>query len=392
MKVALLNTIYKKRSTGRICSDFIAYSKQFDDIEAKMFFGFGGQEDEDSIRLDSDREAWNHLYLTRWFDSHAHHSKKATKKLLRCLDEFKPDILFVHNMHGYYLDMEMFTNYIKANNIPTIFVLHDCWLFTGHCAYFDASGCNKWQSHCKNCPSLKEYPRSFILDRSKHNFDWKVNCFKDMKNVTFVGPCHWMADLFKLSHLKEHPIKVINNGIELGTFNKHESDFRQKHNLEGKKIILALAYIWEERKGLKDILELEKHLDDNERLVVIGSLQSKVKFSDKVIYLERTNDVNELADIYCACDVFFNPTYEDNYPTTILEALACKLPVITYDTGGSGEQVDKHYLVKKGDIETAIKLIKEEKYTTDYVFPALEKLDKKTMFDEYIKLMKEMLN
>lgn len=390
MKVALLNTIYKKRSTGRICSDFIAYTKTLNDVEAFMYFGFGGVSDEDSFRLDTDREAWNHLYLTRLFDSHAHHSKKATKKLILKLKEYKPDVLFIHNMHGYYLDMEMFLSYVKESNIPTIFVLHDCWLFTGHCAYFDVSGCNKWKTHCKHCPSLKEYPRSILIDRSKHNFDWKVNCFKGLKNVTFVGPCKWIVDLFKESHLKDYPVRVINNGIETSVFKHVESDFRKKHNLEGKKLILGIAYEWEERKGLKDLLELEKALGENERLIIIGKLKDKVSFSDKVIYIERTNDTKELAEIYSSCDVMFNPTYEDNYPTTILEALACHLPVITYDTGGCGEQVDKRYLINKGDIKTAIKLIKEEEYLKDYVFPDISKLDKKTSFDEYIKLMKEM--
>ena len=272
-------------------------------------------------------------------------SKHATKKLLKFLDKINPDIVHLHNIHGYYLNIELLFNYLKEKQIRVIWTLHDCWSFTGQCAFFDYVGCDKWQTECKNCPMLSEYPKSFV-DSSKWNYQKKKELFTGL-NITLVTPSKWLASLVKNSYLKVYDVKVINNGIDLNVFKPTPSNFREKYCLKDKKMILGVAGVWDRRKGLNDFIELSKLLDDNYVIVLVGLNDKQLDLlPHNIIGIKRTENQQELAGLYTTADVFFNPTYEDNYPTVNLESLACGTPVITYDTGGSPEFVDffdSHY-------------------------------------------------
>ena len=214
----------------------------------------------------------------------------------------------------------------------------DCWAFTGHCSHFTAVKCEQWMSHCSYCPQLRRYPACYAISSVSKNFDRKRAAFTGVENMTIITPSKWLADLVKQSFLKEYPVEVHYNTIDTNVFKPTPSDFRERYGLQDKFIVLGVANVWEERKGLYDFYKLAQMLDDRYAIVLVGLSKKQIKALPKNIKgIERTNSAKELAAIYTAADVFVNPTYEDNYPTVNLEAQACGTRVITYDTGGCRE-------------------------------------------------------
>ena len=283
-----------------------------------------------------------HGIYTRLLDKTGFASRRATKKLLRRLDEIKPDIIHLHNIHGYYLNVELLFNYIREHNINVVWTLHDCWPMTGHCAWFDMCGCEKWKTGCFNCEQLGTYPASKGFDNSKWNWNKKKALFTDL-NLTIVTPSQWLKDIVMNSYLKNYSCEVINNGIDLSIFKPAENSeikkAQKKYDLDDRKIVLGVASEWTPRKGLLDFIKLSEMMQDIQ-FVVVGLTEGQLKEMPKNIRgIKRTENQMELAALYTIANVFFNPTYEDNFPTTNLEALACGTPVITYDTGGSPEEI-----------------------------------------------------
>lgn len=301
-----------------------------------------------------------HGIYTRITDKTGFASKKVTRELINKLQQIEPDIIHLHNIHGYYLNIELLFNYIRNNNIKVVWTLHDCWAFTGHCAYFDMVGCEKWKTGCHDCEQKKTYPSSLIKDNSYWNWEKKRSLFTNL-NITLVTPCKWLKNIVKQSFLKEYPVEVIYNGIDLNTFHPEKTDFEEKYNLQGKYVILGVASEWTERKGLKDFLKLEEMLDRIKyKIVLVGLTQKQIKeLPDSIVGIERTQNVQELVGIYTRANVFFNPTYEDNFPTTNLEAIACGTPVITYNTGGSPETISEKtgVIFEKGDLKSVFQWI-----------------------------------
>ena len=283
----------------------------------------------------------------------------ATRKLVGRLKEINPDIVHIHNIHGYYLNYPILFNYLKEANIPIVWTLHDCWSFTGHSAYCDAVGCTKWKNGCGNCPNLKEYPISYT-DNSKNNWIRKKEIVTGVPDMTIITPSKWLAELVKESFLSEYRVEVINNGIDTDVFKPTYGDFRKRYHLEDKKILLGVASVWEKRKGLDDFIKLSEMIDDSYRIVLVGLSDNQLKtLPEGIIGITRTNSVKELAEIYTAADLFLNLTYEDNYPTVNLEAQSCGTPVITYDTGGSGESVPESNKIEKGNLKEVVKRLEQ---------------------------------
>ena len=343
MKVLLINAVCGTGSTGRICTDL---AQQFEKEGHTVKIAYGRhayvpkQFQKYAVRIGTDFDVKLHALQTRLFDTHGFGSKHATKKFLQWADQYNPDLVWLHNIHGYYINVEMLFAWLKSHPQTQVkWTLHDCWAFTGHCSHFSFVKCDKWKTHCEKCPQLYRYPASFC-DNSRQNFDRKKTAFTGVKNMTLITPSKWLADLVKQSFLKEYPVEVVYNTIDKSIFKPTPSDFRQKHGLENKKIILGVASTWDERKGLNDFIKLATMLDDNYAIVLVGLTDKQIKMLPKnCIGIKRTNSPQELAAIYTAADVFFNPTYEDNYPTVNLEAQACGTPVITYDTGGAKETI-----------------------------------------------------
>ena len=337
-------------------------------------------------------------------DNHGLASRCATKKVIKTIKQIKPDVVQLHCIHGYYLNYKLLFEYLNTTDIPVVWTFHDCWSFTGHCAYPNLADCDKWMTGCNHCPQKKEYPGSIWMDRSRKNWEKKKKLFNSIENLTIVPVSDWMKELIEQSFLKGNPIHRIYNGIDLNVFSPYESkeSVCQRYSIpKPNKIILGAASTWDARKGLTDFLDLAAKLPTNISIVLVGLSDEQMKnLPGNVIGIKRTYNVQEMAELYATADVFVNPTYADTFPTTNIESLACGTPVVTYKTGGSPEAVDEEtgIVVEQGDksgLEEAIFTIVD---SWDRVALAekcrkrAEKLyDKKKNFAEYIDLYESLI-
>ena len=400
MKLLQINTVCGRGSTGRIATDIHKLLLE-QGHESVIAYGRGEAINcDNTIKIGNKIDFYNHALKTRLLDKHGFGSKKATEEFIVEIEKYNPDIIHLHNIHGYYINIEVLFKFLKEYNKPIIWTLHSCWAFTGHCSYFDYANCYKWETHCQKCPERKSYPKSIFIDNSYNNYEKKKKLFTGLDKLTLVTPSEWLAKLVKRSFLKEYPVKVINNGIDLNVFKPVPNNFRKRYNLENKFIILGVANKWEKRKGFEYFIELSKLIEYNEVIVLVGLSQKQIKQLPKnIIGISKTNNTKELSEIYTAADVFFNPTLEDNFPTTNLESLACGTPVITFNTGGSIETIDDTtgFIVEKGDLEEAIKMIRKiktegkEKYSESCIKRANKYYNKNNKFQEYIELYENLI-
>lgn len=328
-------------STGRIMNQ-IQEETQNQGWEAYSFYGRGNPSNDKCIKIGSKFDVLFHVLITRLFDKHGHGSKRATRKLVKQIEEINPDVIQLHNIHGYYIHLKTLFNYLKKCNKKIVWTLHDCWAFTGHCSHFTYPKCDKWEKGCKKCIRKKDYPKSLIFDSSKNEYLFKKELFTNIKNLTIVTPSNWLADLVKKSFLKEYEVEVINNGIDLDVFKPTDTiEIRKKYNIpEGKKILLGVSSVWNISKGLNEFYELAKIINKDYIILLVGLNKKQIiNLPNNIIGIERTENLEELANFYTNAYVFINPTLEDTFPTTNLEALACGTPVITYNTGGSPESI-----------------------------------------------------
>lgn len=364
MKVLIVNSVCGIGSTGRIC---VSLARELEAAGHEVRIAYGrGTVPEDAqkyaLRIGNRLDFGWHLMMTRLFDGQGFASARSTRRFLAWAEEWKPDLLWLHNLHGYYVNCELLFAWIKKHpDMEVRWTLHDCWAFTGHCPYFTAVNCSKWETCCGDCPQKKLYPASLLLDRSRANYLRKKAAFTGVKSLTLITPSRWLAGLVKKSFLKDYPVEVRYNTVDTDVFRPTESRFRQEHGLEGKRMVLGVSNAWQEpRKGLKDMLALPSLLGDPFAVVIVGLPEALQKtLPADVIGLGKTGSQRELAEIYTAADVFVNPTYEDNYPTTNLEAQACGTPVVTYDTGGSPESVPPENVVPVGDLEALAARIRD---------------------------------
>lgn len=391
MKVLFINTTCGRASHGKICGE-LASRYISEGHDCRIAYGRGSvpnQYRDIAVRIGNNPEVYNHVLKTKLFDAHGFASVAATRKFLKWADAYNPDLLWLHNIHGYYLNVELLFRWIKSRpNMQVKWTLHDCWAFTGHCGFFTMAHCEKWKTGCNRCPCKRDYPQSLFIDASSKNYQKKKELFTGVNKMLLITPSQWLANLTRESFLQEYPVEVINNNINTEIFQPTESNFREKNHFEDKKIILGVANVWHERKGLKDFLELSCMLDDSYQLILVGITQEqlakeakhfkrfdipKIEFRESIrtkhgvaipenvgclyqaitgkafdgrfhepfpiMAISRTTDQHELAEMYSTADFFVNPTHEDNYPTTNLEAQACGAWTITYDVGGSKETI-----------------------------------------------------
>ena len=347
----------------------------------KGYIKFGNRFSEDS-----------HIVLGRITGLQGCFSFFSTLSLIRKLKRIRPDILHLHNLHESYINLPLLFRFIKKNDIPVVWTLHDCWSFTGHCPYFSYIDCQKWKTGCFSCPLYKNYPKS-CFDNSKIMYKLKRKWFCGIKNLTLVTPSKWLSELVKESFLKEYPVKVINNGIDLNVFKPTSSDFRERHGIkENTKLILGVAFDWEKRKGLDVFIELSNELNAGEyKIVLVGTNdENDAILPPSILSIHRTSNQKELAEIYSAADVLINPTREDNYPTVNMEAIACGTPVITFRTGGSPEIVNKNtgIVVEKDDINA---LISNMDKACSIKINSSSEFDSKKQSEKYLELYRELV-
>lgn len=402
MKVLQINSVCGIGSTGRIATDIHSMLVE-EGNESYIAYGRGEARNCDNvIKIGNKFDVYAHVIKTRIFDMHGFGSKRATRKFIEKVIELDPDIIHLHNIHGYYINVKILFDFLKKFNKPVIWTLHDCWPFTGHCANFEYAGCNCWMVDGDHkCIQKTSYPKSLIFNNSVKNYKRKRKAFTGVKNLTIVTPSKWLAELVKQSFLCEYQVKVINNGINLDVFKPRKSDFRQKYKIYDKYVILGVANIWGNRKGYNYFLELSKRLSEDEIIVMVGLNKKQIKnLPPNIIGITRTENIHTLAEIYSTADVFINPTLEDNFPTTNLEALACGTPVITFNTGGSIESIEKDcgYIVEKGNLEQLvdkIKLVKQKgktKYYFNCIKHARSNYNKLERYREYLRLYKKVVD
>ena len=346
MKYLIINSVCGIGSTGKICGA-IAEACEQAGHEVKIAFGRDGNVPERyrrfAVRIGTDLDVKLHGICSRLLDSHSFASRHATKQFLQWAEAYDPDVLWLHNLHGYYINIELLFAWIKSRpNMQVKWTLHDCWSFTGHCSYFDFAGCDRWKSRCHNCPQKKEYPASILFDRSKQNYLRKKKAFTGVSNMTLIVPSHWLEDRVKQSFLKEYPVEVQYNTIDTTVFKPTPSDFRERNGLENKKIILGVANVWEARKGLQDFLALSKMLDERYQIVLVGLSPEQIQsLPDNILGISRTSSAAELAQLYTTADVFVNPSREETFGLTTVEALACGTTAIVYQGTACEEIVAK---------------------------------------------------
>ncbi len=388
MKYLIINTVCGIRSTGRICAD-IADSLVSRGETVRVAYGREGipaRCKDYAVRIGSDLDVKRHALSGRLFDGAGFGSRSATARFVEWVKSYDPDVIHLHNLHGYYINVEILFDYLKKCGKKLVWTLHDCWSFTGHCPYFEYVGCDRWLDGCGDCPQSMEYPSS-LVDRSSRNFRRKLSAFTDVPNLTLVTPSSWLAELVGRSFLRDYPVEVINNGIDLGVFRPTESDIKARYGIADRRLVLGVASEWSHRKGLDHMVALLQRLGGDYAVAVIGvSEKQRRSLPQSVLAFERTSDAAELAAWYTAADVFANPTLEDNYPTTNLEAIACGTPVVTFDSGGSGESAAIHgEVVPKGDVDAMCDAIRRgifERRVAD--------ISSGAMVERYVELYREI--
>lgn len=353
MKIVQINTVCGFGSTGKIC---VGISKVLCDhnIENYILYCSGNSDYPYGIKC-TERFPKLQTLRSRVLGNYGFNSRRTTKRLIEELDKISPDIVHLHNLHGHNCNLEMLMDYFRRKRIKLVWTFHDCWAFTAYCPHFVMAKCDKWKTGCQHCVQSRTF--SWFADRSAWVYEKKKTAFSGL-DLTIVTPSQWLASLVKESFLKEYPVVVINNGIDLDVFRPRASDFRVRYGIPADKfILLGVAIEWVPRKGADVFIRLAERLDSDKFQIVLVGTDDKIdrQLPPNVISIHRTANQIELAEIYSSADLFVNPTREDTFPTVNMESLACGTPVLTFRTGGSPESLDeKTGVVVNRDDEEAL--------------------------------------
>lgn len=341
--------------------------------------------------------AW-HGAMTRLLDRHGLSSDSATRTLIGQIERIRPDVIHIHNIHGYFLNYRILFDYLSGSGIPVVWTVHDCWLYTGHCYYYSAVGCRRWQTGCHDCPQKRKFPASYFADRSALNYTDKKTAFTSMPKdrLTIVPVSEWIKGEMQHSFFKGYDMRVIHNGIDTEIFKPSvDTDIRKRYGISGKHILLGVASIWSKEKGLDDFIRLAGMLDEDEVIVLVGiGNDTSSRLPGNIIGIKRTEDIRQLPGLYSSATAFVNLTWQDNYPTVNLEAISCGTPVVTYRTGGSTEAVTGNtgIIVEQGDLSgilAAVHVIEnrgKEHYKESCRKYALEHFRKEDRYADYLRL------
>ena len=384
MKIVQICTNAMSGSVGKIARD-INEELGKRGYESTVCYGRGKDYISRGFRIESSFSVISHAIFARLFDSDGLHSIVSTKRLIRFLEEFKPDIIHLHCLHGYYINYPLLVEYIRKARIKVVWTMHDCWAFTGHCAFYDYIGCSKWTKLCFNCPQKHSYPKSLLWDGAKRNYKLKKRLFTSLNSdrIVIVTPSHWLKTELSKSFLNSIECRVIYNDVS-------DDVFFADSNLKRKKVILGVANVWDRRKGLLDFIGLSQYVPSDYEILIVGASEKQIEYMAKfgVKAIGRTSNSNELAQLYRTSTILFNPTYEDNYPTVNVEAIKCGLPVVTYNSGGSSEIIKRTgmgLVVEKKDYKSVIEYL-DVAYTAK---PLNNQFDN-SMLDEYLNLYNEL--
>lgn len=392
--VALYSTGQLVENIGKVAiangwESYIAYGRESRSSQSEL------------IRIGTDWDVKLHGLETRLFDKHGLSSKNATHKLIKQIREIKPDIIQLHNIHGYYLNYEIFFKFLFEANIPVVWSLHDCWSMTGHCSHFALVGCNKWKTECHHCPLKSSYPASWI-DKSRKNYHLKKSLFPALNNVTMISASKWLGEVIYESYLSRYPLKIIPNGIDTDIFTPkfNSEEIKKKYGLQNKFVIMGVGSVWNAEKGLYDYYKLREKLNDDDVIVLVGMSKKQIKNLPKgIIGITRTDNINELASLYSAADVITSLSYLEAFGLTPVEGFACGTPAIVYNCTSTPELINDKvgFVAEPGDISSVISAIEtikkkgKDQYSINCREHALALYKKDDRFGDYIKLYNKIL-
>ena len=394
MKVLQINT-FGNLSTGKIAVDIYRTLRAHGSEGAVAFARNAVPGDVPSFKIGNPLSVYTDGVLTRLTDKAGHYSKGATEKLIKQIKEYDPDIIHLHNLHGYYINVPMLFDYLKEADKPVVWTLHDCWAYTGHCCYYSMAGCDKWKlTGCTKCPQKKAYPASIFKDNSSKNFSEKNQMFHSVKNLHLVCVSKWLDNELRASFLKDIPSRVIYNGIDTSVFKPSSGNFRIKYDVGDKRIVLGVASTWDTRKGLADFIGLSKILDERYKIVLVGlNDKQKASLPDNMLGIGRTDGPKELAEIYSASNVLFNASVEETFGLPNVESLACGTPVVAYNCTGIPETMTENdgYIVEPHDLKTVALKIGEICDAGKRIEVSSFRFPKDKTYEAYMKLYEELV-
>lgn len=398
MKVLQINTVYACGSTGRIVEGIhdLCREEHIDCLCACRWLPLKDKFDEDIVAISSKWDSRIHGWLSRFTMYKGLGSIFKTALFLKKVEHYKPDVIHLHNLHGSYINLPMSFRFIKKRNIPVVWTLHDCWPMTAICSHFTIVCCEQWKNCCRRCPQRKKYATA-LFDVTKKVWNLKKKWFTGIDQAVLVTPSMWLEKLVASSFLKNYSIKTIHNGIDLSVFRPVESDFKERYSLQGKNVVLGVAFDWGYEKGLDVFARLANQLPENYAIVLVGVNEvAKKLLPNNVITIRKTDNQKELAEMYTSADVFVNPTREEVLGLVNLEALACGTPVITFQTGGSPECIDESCgcVVPVNDLvgmrQQILRICRTHPYDSVDCIAKAKQFEKHQKFTEYITLYKNL--
>ncbi len=402
MKLLQINSYCNIGSTGRLAEDLgqVAIKKGW---ESYIAYGREGKESRSNVfKIDTSWEVYLHAIYSRLLDRHCFGSFFATKRLVKFIKQIQPDIIQIHNLHGYYVNIPVLFRYLQESKIPVVWSLHDCWTMTGHCSHFVLAKCDKWKTMCEKCPIINDYPTAYI-DQSRRNYLEKKQYFTRLPNLNIVSASKWLANIVKQSYFADKPIHIIPNGIDTSIFHPYTNGdvIRKKYNLDKKFVIIATGTSWDNAKGLKDFYKLQEVLPEDCRIVLVGLSSSQInELPSTILGLPRTSSAVEMAELYSMADVVLSLSYMEAFGLTPIEGYACGTPAIVYNCTSTPELITDQtgFVVEPGDISEVLEklmIIKEKgkaSYRDACVKEGITKYSKEVCFERYINMYQTIIN
>ena len=395
----MINSVCGIRSTGRICTD-IAELLEEQGHECKIAYGreiVPEKYQKYAMPIGTKKDVYLHAFKARLFDVAGFGSKSATQKLISKIKEYNPDIIHLHNLHGYYIHIGLLFDFLREYNKPILWSFYDCWSFTGHCAHFDFNECAQWETGCEKCVFKHEYPKS-LFSRAKYNYNDKKKLFTELSNLQLIVPSNWMKSMVARSYMKDYPVRVLPNGIDLNTFGVAESDFKTKNQLMDKFVVLGVSSFWNKMKGLDFFNRLADDLDKEKFQVVLVGKADEGTLSNNIVHIPATNNIQELCEIYTVADIFVNPTLQETQGLTTLEAFACGTPAIVFNSGGAAECVDETcgIVVERGDYQNLLNSVLrvqsgEVKIDKQDCIRVAQKYEAQRLYKEFMRLYEDAI-
>lgn len=403
MKIAQIDVNYEQGSTGKIVETIhkhLISSKH----QSRVYYGRGQKCSEPGIiKISHDLATYLDAGLSRMTGYTGIFSPAATNKLINYLEIFQPDVVHLHELHGYYLNYFDLLKYLKDCRIPVVWTLHCENAYTGRCG--SAFDCEQWKTACKKCPRLNDYPSSLLFDRSQVQFERKRKLMSDMDMVSFAPVSKWLHNRLKQSFLKDKPAYVVHNGINTtDVFLPCDyTDLIKRHHLDGRYVVLSVAPdLMSPRKGGQWVLEVAKRMQDKPvTFIMIGVKEKSLNCSSNVIYLAPIRDKKELAKYYSLADIFLITSQSETFSLTCAESLACGTPIVGFDSGGPTEVAPEPfgYFVPYARIDDLVSLISRSQSGNlqnakgdDCIKHAKSSFSNDRMCKDYLHLYEEMNN